>query len=317
MLIINADDFGLTPGVNAAILDSHRNGVVTSASLMANGAAFDAAVEMSHAAPRLGVGLHLNLVEGRPVAASADVASLVDASGCFRGKWSLVRRSLCGAIDPGHVRRETAAQIHRLRAAGIEPTHLDSHQHVHSLPGLFPEIIETALGLGVTAVRVPFERLSGNMYPPRLGGMARVLALRATGRSNRRKLETTSMRSPAEFAGIAQTGRLSADWILNWLARLQSESAELMAHPGYPDEPLRKWGGRLQSSRLAEYKALTDPRLPVAIERLGIRLINFAELPPMRVKNEFQKIAGRREIAAAGVEGELKHSDSRQTQGSR
>src|SRR5689334_13125533 len=157
-LIVNADDFGFTEQVSRGILDAHREGIVTSTTLMANGAAFDAAVAMSRQAPRLGIGVHLNLTEGEPVSPALRIPSLVDGSGRLhltpaRLLKGLFRRQ----INLGDVETELRRQITRILSAGISPTHLDGHKHVHVLPGVSEIVIRLAQEFSIRRVRCPQE----------------------------------------------------------------------------------------------------------------------------------------------------------------
>src|SRR6516164_1415614 len=157
-LIVNADDLGWTEGVNRGIADAHRNGIVTSASLLANGAAFDDAVKTAGQLPGLGVGVHLNLSDGRPAAPPREVTSLLNEVGEFSGgPQSLLLRLTAGRVDPGEVEKEWDAQIQKVRAAGIRPTHLDGHKHVQMLPGLFAVALRLAKKHGIPALRVSLE----------------------------------------------------------------------------------------------------------------------------------------------------------------
>ncbi len=155
LLIVNADDFGWTEGVSRGIAEAHRNGIVTSTSLVANGAAFQGAVQLARENPALGVGAHLNLSDGPPILPRWEVASLVDAHGLFwAGTGNLLLRRWMGKLRLDEVEREWAAQIERVRQVGIEITHLDGHKHVHMLPGLFSIALRLAQRYGIPAVRV-------------------------------------------------------------------------------------------------------------------------------------------------------------------
>ena len=161
-LIINADDLGLTEGVTRGILEAHEAGVVTSASMLVNTPGFDDAVRRVAGHPALSVGLHLNLTVGRPVADPATVASLLDSgTGQFLSLGRLIRRALSGRVVSEHVLRECEAQIGRLRASGVGVTHLDSHRHVHALPGLLQPIALATREAGVRVLRRPVEPLGG------------------------------------------------------------------------------------------------------------------------------------------------------------
>src|SRR4030081_633307 len=139
LLVINADDLGFASGVNRGIIEAHDAGTLSSASMMVNAPAFEEAAALARARrPRLRGGLHLNLVAGRPL---TDAVSLTDArTGEFHSLGDLTRRALGGRVRANEVRRECDAQLRALAAAGIAPTHLDSHRHAHALPGVPPAL---------------------------------------------------------------------------------------------------------------------------------------------------------------------------------
>jgi predicted glycoside hydrolase/deacetylase ChbG (UPF0249 family) len=164
-LIVNADDFGLTTQVNQAIIDGHFCGLITSTSLMANGEAFEPAVALSRQAPRLGVGVHLNLTEGKPVAPASSIPSLVNSQGCFARKpGRLWRAMILGRVCTVDIEKELRAQIEKVLAAGIVPTQLDSHKHVHALPVLGRMTTRLARQYGIPALVCP-GLLAGTFSP--------------------------------------------------------------------------------------------------------------------------------------------------------
>src|SRR5437899_4173999 len=154
-LVVNADDFGLSPGVNDGILEAHAAGVVSSVSVLVNAPGWEHAVAALRGTGSLGVGLHLNLTAGEPV--SEGRCLVHPHTGRFHGLAGLVTRALTGRIDPEHVAEESGAQLTRLRAAGVRVTHIDSHRHVHALPGVWASVVATARAHGVPFVRVPVE----------------------------------------------------------------------------------------------------------------------------------------------------------------
>src|SRR5580698_8573157 len=158
-LIINADDFGLTPGINRAIVELHRAGVVTSATLMATGPAFDDAVALALANPTLGVGCHLVLIDGMPLCHAESIPTLLGGDGKTfrRSNVDFAQAALRGTIDADDIARETLAQIQRLQRAGIDVTHIDSHKHSHLLPAVASTVFHIANRCGVPSMRNPFE----------------------------------------------------------------------------------------------------------------------------------------------------------------
>jgi len=285
-LIVNADDLGWTAGVNRGIAEAHRHGIVTSTSLLANGCAFEDAVRSARAMPGLGVGVHLNLSDGAPIAPAEQVKSLLNEDGKFAGgPESLLMRLTTKSLKPKQVEKEWDAQIEKVRGAGVRPTHLDGHKHVQMLPGLFGIALRLAKRHGIEAVRVSHEASplrtalsDGNESSGvtlKQGVQARGLKLLA--RDAREMAERAGIVTADYFCGIAQTGVLTKAGVQKLLSILPEGTTELMCHPGYADEDLRKSHTRLQESRQAELQILTDKTIRKSIAELGIRLINYEQ----------------------------------------
>jgi predicted glycoside hydrolase/deacetylase ChbG (UPF0249 family) len=285
-LIVNADDLGWTDGVNRGILDAFRGGIVTSTSLLANGSAFVAGAKAAKTAPGLGVGVHLNLSDGAPVAEPGSVMSLLDGQGKFVGgpESLLLRRARRGLLL-AEVEREWDAQIRKVLEAGIRPTHLDGHKHVHMLPGLLEIALRLAKSHGIEAIRVSLEESSlraalssrGKHHPGvvmKQGVQARGLKLLA--RDAREQARRAGIATADYFCGIAQTGELTREGVELFLKSLPEGTTELMCHPGYADEALQKSATRLQASRPKELEILTDTRIRNLVASQGIRLIDYA-----------------------------------------
>ncbi|MGB2592252.1 MAG: ChbG/HpnK family deacetylase [Candidatus Acidiferrum sp.] len=284
-LIVNADDLGWTEGVNRGIAEAHRNGIVTSASLLANGPAFASGAELARATPGLGVGVHLNLSEGEPSAPREKVGSLLNERGELDGRpesllLRLARRNL--ALE--EVEREWNAQIQRVRDAAIAPTHLDGHRHVQMLPGLFEIALRLAKKHGIAAVRIAHEESSlraalsaganqKGTVVMRQGVQARGLKLLAPDAHE--KAERAGIATADYFCGIAQTGEMTREGVLRLIEILPEGTTELMCHPGYADEELAKSATRLQSSRQSELEILTDTAIRNLVASQGIRLIDY------------------------------------------
>ena len=161
-LIVNADDFGLTEKVNQAIVQGHRSGIITSTTLMANGMAFNSAVALAQATPELGVGIHLNLTTGKAISCRSKIPGLVDARGlfCNTPEW-LVARLAARTLSLGQVERGVSGSDGKVLSAGVAPTHLDGHKHVHLFPPIFELVIQMAKEYGISAVRCTRERSVG------------------------------------------------------------------------------------------------------------------------------------------------------------
>jgi chitin disaccharide deacetylase len=284
-LIVNADDLGWTEGVNRGIAEAHRNGIVTSASLLANGAAFASGVELARSTPRLGVGVHLNLSDGEPVAPRELVATLVSEKGEFTGgPEALLLRIAKRDVSLSEVEQEWEAQIEKVKDAGIQPTHLDGHKHVHMLPGLFEVALRLAKRHGVWAIRVAHEASSlraalsaGDELHASVvlkqGVQARGLKLLA--RDAREQAERAGISTTDYFCGIAQTGEMTKEGVARLLQSLPEGTTELMSHPGYADQDLQNSATRLQGSRQTELSILTDLEIRNLVASQGIRLIDY------------------------------------------
>jgi predicted glycoside hydrolase/deacetylase ChbG (UPF0249 family) len=275
-LVINADDLGLAPGVNRGIFEAHAAGTLSSASMMVSGPAFGEAAEQAlRDAPGLSVGLHLNLVTGTPL---ATVPSLVDPeTRRFHPLEVLARRALAGQIDAADVRRECEAQLAALVAAGITPTHLDSHRHAHALPGVLPAVAAVAEDAAIPVVRRPLDRAS--LLDPLASAKMLVLhaawrtALTGVAVAHRKRLA----RAP-HFRGIAMQGMADVrDRLLATLDQLPLGVTEIMMHPGYDDSVLASQDPyRLE--REAEVKALLDPAVKARLAKGDVRLVSFREV---------------------------------------
>jgi chitin disaccharide deacetylase len=284
-LIVNADDLGWTEGVNRGIAEAHRKGLVTSTSLLANGSAFASALEVAKANPELGVGVHLNLSDGPPTAMPEDVRGLLNKAGELEGgPESLLLRIASRNLNLEEVEREWDAQIRKIRDSGITPTHLDGHKHVQMLPGLFEIALRLAKKHEIRAIRISHEesklrallssggdQRSGVVL--KQGVQARGLKLLA--RDAREMADHAGLVSCDHFCGIAQTGVLTREGVETLLKNLPEGTTELMCHPGYVDEKLKRSETRLRESRQVELEILTDPTVRKLVATQGIRLISY------------------------------------------
>ena len=284
-LVVNADDFGLTESTNRGILEAHRRGIVTSTTLLANGAAFDSAVALARESPELGVGVHLNLTDGRPVSDATTVPTLVDSRGqFFAGPVELARRMLAGKLSAAEVERELGAQIEKVQRAGIAVTHLDGHKHVHALPGIFPIVVRLTRRYGVGRIRPAVERALGlagllrrhaGAAPMIVKQYVQARALTLLVMDWRDRLQQNGIASPMYLYGITQTGFLDAAELETILWNLPEGTSELICHPGYADGALRETGTRLVAQRERELEALTRSETRKLIAALGIQLIDY------------------------------------------
>jgi hopanoid biosynthesis associated protein HpnK len=261
-LILNADDFGLTPGINRAIAELHGAGVLTSATLMATGAAFDDAVATARANPTLGVGCHITLVDGIPVAHPQSIPSLLGGDGkTLRSSLVDFTQALFrGEVREDDIEREAAAQVQKLQRAGIDVTHLDTHKHTHLFPAVARPLLHVAQRASIGAIRNPFEPAFARALGH--GGLVRRLQIYALNRWQPRFMRIPQLRHAHVVTtdgtlGISATGHLNSKTLAETLAALPSEGIfELCCHPGYSDKDLAAITTRLRGTRDTEREAL-------------------------------------------------------------
>jgi len=282
-LILNSDDFGLTRGINRAIAELHTAGCLTSATLMANGPAFDDAVATARAHPTLRVGCHIVLVDGTPISDPTTLPTLCPNGRTLRPSLlDFLRDLLLHRIDPTEIQREALAQFHKIERAGIRVTHFDTHKHTHLFPPVAAQLSTILKRCEFVALRNPFEP---------------TFAQAAAAAPLKRRIETTALRcfkpswkratshvqTTDGTLGITATGTLNALTLRNILASLPASGTyELLCHPGYNDADLDAQATRLRASRELEYRTLLevipeylsgDSRNPAALE-----LIHYGNL---------------------------------------
>jgi len=274
-LVVNADDLGLTTGVNDGIFDSHTRGVLTSASLFANAPATADAIHRVRLHPSLGVGGHLTLVDGRPTLPPGRVPTLVEDDGRFRASWRpFIVACLRGRVALDEVERELTAQIDRLLSDGIQLTHLDAHKHVHAFPPIFAIVARLAKRFRIPVVRVPFERwspVSGGIQALERPPLLDAAMLPWVWRDYRTAAEH-GLHTP-QFVGRIQTGRLRAPTLESILRGLRPGVTELMVHPGYVDDALSHMSTRLLQSRADEVRLLCARETRELVIEAGIDLV--------------------------------------------
>jgi hopanoid biosynthesis associated protein HpnK len=276
-LILNADDFGLTSGVNRAILELHRAGVLTSATLMARASATVEAIEIARATPSLGVGCHIVFVDGAPVLPPHNVPSLIESpTGRFPPKLTtFLKRLFSGWMRSEEIETEARAQIHFLQSRGVNLTHIDTHKHTHMFPRVLRPILRAARSCGIQRVRNPFEPEWAVRATPRasLIRSVEVFALRRFGPYFRRVLAEEGFTTTDGTVAVAGTGVVNADTVRALLQQLPQGTWEFVTHPGYNDDDLAKVRTRLRESRDVERIALQVIREFPALE-----LVSFAGL---------------------------------------
>jgi hopanoid biosynthesis associated protein HpnK len=277
-LIVNGDDFGLTPGINAGVLHAHTRGILTSASLFANAPATDDAIAVALRTSTLSVGCHLTLVDGFPLSAASEVPTLAQG-GRFRRTWSeFIRDAVLGRIRLHEIEREVTAQVQRLTEAGVRVTHLDSHKHVHAYPPIFALVARVARRCGIRTVRVPYEtpafailRRYARHGVARNQALAN-LALGPWATRDRRLLDLHGLPPSPLFIGRALTGVFTRKALHALLESVPEGTSELMMHPGYQDAALSQVPTRLRQQRETEVALLTDPATRAVVARAGLSL---------------------------------------------
>jgi predicted glycoside hydrolase/deacetylase ChbG (UPF0249 family) len=273
-LVVNADDYGFSPGVNRGVLEAHAAGVVSSVSVLVNTPGWDgaAAAALRAAGPHLGVGLHFNLTAGAPLTAGRTLRDR--RTGRFFSLAALAVRALAGRLDPAEVAAECAAQLGRLAAAGLAITHLDGHRHVHVLPGVWGPVVATARAHGVAVVRLPLEPWDVNPRDGRAALKKAALALAWRAASGGR----CPLRHADRFVGVSLQGRAAfLPRLLAVLDGLPAGTTELMVHPGRPDPVLAQWD-RYTAPRAAELAALTSEPVRARFRSGRFRVIHFGAL---------------------------------------
>jgi len=280
-LIINADDLGLTRGVNRAIAEAHDNGIVGSATLMAVSPAFEDALSVATHRPQLGVGCHTVLLDGDPL---TPAASLRRRNGeLHRSVSSFARALMMRRILAEEITAEAVAQMRKIQAAGVSLTHFDTHKHTHMFPEVLRALLIAARECGVRAVRnpfVPFGILKARPLLRRALWMrtiqTRVLYTYAEGFD--RAVKDAGMKTTLGSFGVVATGSLDQAMFLEILDAVPDGTWEFVCHPGYNDPDLAKARTRLLESRQTELAILTSAESKRRVRERGIELISYADL---------------------------------------
>jgi predicted glycoside hydrolase/deacetylase ChbG (UPF0249 family) len=286
-LIVNADDFGLTDGINRAVRDLHRSGALTSTTLMAAAPRCEGAVEISCRQKLLGVGCHIVLVDGSPVANPAAIPTLLNRSSQRSGEpqfrptlGEFVRDLYLGRIDSADIEREAMAQILRLQQAGVAVTHVDTHKHTHMFPRVLNGVMRAAQACNIRTIRNPFEPAWSVAASPAAGLVRawQVGLLRTLRHSFWKLIRQREFFTTEGCVGVAATGNLDEITLRALLDRLPDGTFELVCHPAYMDDELMATRTRLQQSRQIELAALQA--LPSIVDALEfpVELIHFGGL---------------------------------------
>ena len=275
-LIVNADDLGLTPAVNRGVVRAFQDGIVTSASLLVTGSAFEDAVALAQQNPKLDVGLHLALVEERAVLGPDVLPTLVDETGRFpRTSAEFIQRTILGGISWHEVEQEVAAQIALFQKTGLRLSHLDSHQHLH----MFPPVFQIVRRLASWMDNVWIRNSAGPWRKPshvRMGRWIQQIGLNLTCLSARALHGSSLPEMPDGMYGFDVGGCLTPSALEQILRRIPDGLYELICHPGEDDADTRRRYSHWGYQWAEELKALTAPETQVVLKEHGIALTSFA-----------------------------------------
>jgi predicted glycoside hydrolase/deacetylase ChbG (UPF0249 family) len=273
-LIINADDFGLTDGVNQAILELNAAGALTSATLMATGDAFRNAVHSAFVQTSLDIGCHVVLVDGTPVLPYRQIPTLATASGFRPTLGAFVKALMRGQIKASEIEAEASAQIARVQSAGLTVSHVDTHKHTHMFARVLGPLLAAAALAGVKSIRNPFEP-AWSLKTTANAGFARrmqVTLLRTQHRGFQRAVKRSGLVTTDGAVGVLATGTLNAPTLKRLLQAMPAGTWELVCHPGYQDDALAGVQTRLRASREVEREALLEvfnSELSAGLELIG------------------------------------------------
>ncbi|HME34067.1 MAG TPA: ChbG/HpnK family deacetylase [Candidatus Sulfotelmatobacter sp.] len=285
-MIVNADDFGFTAGVNRGIVEGHSHGVVTSSTLMANGSAFVEAAELAKTLPKLSVGCHVVLIDGQPVLDATELPTLTIGTHFRDGMKTFAARAIAGAMAPDEITVEAAAQIRKIQSAGIVVSHIDTHKHTHLFPKVLRPLLRAAADCGVRALRNPFGPrlpLQSSRLLSRPGLWVRYAEVRVLGSfagKFREAVDREGFITPDGTLGIVVTGALDETLFYAIARSIPEGTWEFVCHPGYNDADLQASKTRLRESRATELRVLTLPAAREVLAQEGIELISYRELAP-------------------------------------
>lgn len=276
-IIINADDFGRHAEINRAVEEGLVHGCLRSATVMPGGAAFAGAIDIARRHEELGLGVHFTLVDGHPILPPEEIPSLVGSEGDFLpDHTALLKRYLKGSINLEEVWRELAAQLQKVEATGIPISHVDSHQHMHTLPGIIDIVLDLAARAGIRAVRTPRTPLFAGAFGG-LGQLVGRLGLSTLARLAACKAHRRGLLTPDNFAGIVAGEAVSEGELLHLIAHLPQGTTEVMMHPGMKNDVLQEDSG-WQHDFEAELAAILSPRVGEALRKAEVEPVNFRHL---------------------------------------
>lgn len=277
-IIINADDFGLSKGVNEGVVKAHTEGILTSATLMTNMPQAEDAVALAKSLPSLGIGLHLNLTEGKPLSKDPRVSQLTNTAGVFA--FSVEKLCLTSLLSPSlrqAIQIELESQIQWALHHNLKPTHLDSHKHFHCFPAIFGIVCKLAKQYEISTIRQPLERQHFDQHWPKPDkkGLRRATILRGCSRID--AILTKAYFKTSELLGIAHTGSINTAYLEAVSLYNSAPIVEIMTHPGYM-KGLDKNHTRLVEHREQELEALCSEQTKAAFNKPTIQLVHYGQI---------------------------------------
>ncbi|MDF5724853.1 MAG: hopanoid biosynthesis-associated protein HpnK [Rhizonema sp. PD37] len=282
-LIINGDDFGISSGVNRAIIEAYQRGVLTSTSLMVAGKAFDEAVALAQANPKLAVGLHLVLGRGQAVLPPEKIPHLVDSNGNFSDRVNLA--GIRYHLSPGARRElplEIRAQLEKFRSTGLQLSHVDGHVDMHLNPIALHALVELALEFDIKVIRLPCEELRMNLNLDSrnlLTKLAWSVIMRGLHRYGKRLLKSKGISFPERVYGWLQGGSMTEEYLLGLIPEICADYVEIFSHPKVTlaqEQTNQSWG-----MGEAELEALLSHNVREVIVKSGFELTNYNQRVPL------------------------------------
>lgn len=276
-VIINADDFGLTKGVNKAIIECYKKRIVTSASIMANGREFEDAVELFKENDGLDLGIHLSLIGEAPILARAEIPSLMNREGFLvENYFKFIKKYIAGEIDRNQIELELRAQIEKCLNVNLKLSHINSHQHLHIIPGILDTVTRLARYYGIPVIRNPYGYIafrdftSLRVYPQ--------LVLNALSLISKARLKKKRIKRTPYLAGFIHSGRLNREILDNYIAFLPDGVTEICCHPGIMDDNLRKYYSHWKYHWEQEWNLFGSDETRCLLHQNKIQIISFKDL---------------------------------------
>ena len=276
-LIVNADDFGRHELVNRAAEIAFKSGCLRSATLMAGGIAFDDAIRIAKNNSGLGIGIHFTLANGNPILAPKEIPTLVTSEGIFHDNYiAFLKKYFSGKISLEEVRSELAAQLEKILSTGITLTHVDSHQHLHHVPGIIEIVLDLASNANIKAMRSADAKIfDGELNS--IGKFIGRLGLGSLAKFAAHQAHKKNFVTPEHFAGIVAGESVNENFLLKLISNLQDGTTEIMLHPGTDNKILCdfcQWEHDFET----ELAAVTSSRVIAVLDEKNISAINFSDL---------------------------------------